>query len=208
MSSGGSEYYVAHDAQGSVVALSSASGATEDTITYDPFGNVLTENAAKGAPAIPLKYDAEYLDPTGLYHVSARQLDPTIGAFISTDPRATTPSQPAISPYIFVADQPTVLIDPSGEYSQGGYGELNSAINAGYAEYNFYGSLRQAITDPFGESVSIGGDSIPEGVNQLTNSNVGSYGSGFYSIATTGGTLYQANNALNQYKAQTGYGTY
>ena len=120
MTSGGSEYYVAHDAQGSVVALTSASGATEDTITYDPFGSVLTETAAKGSPAIPLKYDSEYLDSTGLYHVGARQLDPTIGAFISTDPRATTPSQPAISPYVFVADAPTVLIDPTGEYSQGG----------------------------------------------------------------------------------------
>ncbi len=158
MTSGGHEYYVAHDAQGSVVALSSASGATEDTITYDPFGNVLTENASKDTPAIPLKYDAEYLDPTGLYHVGARQLDPTIGAFISTDPRATTPSQPAISPYVFVADQPTVLIDPTGEYSEGG-----SYSDATDAEINHYISVyahNQAVVNSFAVTAS-GGSDIP-----------------------------------------------
>ncbi len=127
MNTGGNEYYVAHDAQGSTVALTSSTGPTEDTYSYDPFGNSLSETTTKGAPGIPLRYDAEYLDPTGLYHLGARQLDPTTGVFISADPQAPEPREPAISPYLFVDDQPTTLEDPTGEFS---FHSLESGVEA------------------------------------------------------------------------------
>ncbi len=120
--SGGSEYYVAHDAEGSVVALTSAAGATEDTIEYEPFGGVLSETAAKSAPsdAAEVRRGAARTH-WALPRAPARDLDPTTGTFLSRDPVAPLTTQPAVSPYAFVNDQPTVLADPSGESAEGGY---------------------------------------------------------------------------------------
>ena len=117
INSGSSDYYAAHDSQGSVVALTSSTGATEATYSYDPFGDVLAANTASGAPSMPLRYEAQYLDPSGLYHLGARQLDPSIGAFTTADPLAPNPTGPATSPYLYANDQPTVLQDPTGEFS-------------------------------------------------------------------------------------------
>ncbi len=119
MRTGGSDYYVAHDEQGSVVGLISSTGNTEATYSYDPFGNQLTANTQGGAPGIALRYDAQYLDPTGLYHVGARQLDTSTGTFTTTDPLTPKPELPAISPYLYVNDQPTTHQDPSGQSSEG-----------------------------------------------------------------------------------------
>jgi RHS repeat-associated protein len=120
MRSGGGDYYAAHDAQGSVVGLTSATGATEATFSYDPFGNTRASHLATGAPEIPLRYEAQRLDPSGLYHLGARQMDPESGSFISGDPLAPSPFQPAISRYVYANDRPTVLEDPTGESSSGG----------------------------------------------------------------------------------------
>src|SRR4029077_39743 len=43
---GGSQYYAAHDFQGSLVGLTSAAGTTEATYSYDPFGDELSSNTA------------------------------------------------------------------------------------------------------------------------------------------------------------------
>ena len=48
---GGADYYVAHDAQGSVGRAHHATGATEATYTYDPFGNL--RSTTKTAPMHP-----------------------------------------------------------------------------------------------------------------------------------------------------------
>jgi RHS repeat-associated protein len=197
MATGGSDYYIAHDAQGSVTALTSSTGATEDTYTYDPFGNSLTESAAKGAPAISLRYDGEYLDPTGLYHLGARQLDPTIGAFISTDPLMPTPTQPAISPYLYVNDQPTVLFDPNGESSQGGYANgLDQQINQYEAWY-----YRTNISDPLAIARAFTGSSSDQaagyGATVFSSSDIPSGISGPSGYVSAGLDGYSAFNALS-----------
>ena len=73
----------------------------------DPNASRLSPSASKPGP----------LDPTGLYHMGLRQLDPTTGSFLSPDPLNQAPSQPATSTYLFVGDQPTVAEDPSGACS-------------------------------------------------------------------------------------------
>jgi RHS repeat-associated protein len=116
MNAGGSNYYVSHDALGSVIGLTSSTGSTEETFTYDPFGNALSTTLVDpNAPSIPLRFDGGYLDSTGLYSFGVRELDPTTGTFLSTDPLGENPTQPAISAYLFVGDEPTVMVDPSGE---------------------------------------------------------------------------------------------
>ena len=117
MNTGGGDYYVAHDAQGSVVAVTAGNGTTEASYSYDAFGNQLAATTQSGAPSIPLRYEGEYLDPTGLYHLQARQYDPTSGTFTAQDPATADPKSPAISLYSYVGNQPTVLEDPTGEFS-------------------------------------------------------------------------------------------
>jgi RHS repeat-associated protein len=118
MRTGGADYYIAHDSQGSVMAVTSPSGATESLFTYNPFGAPrTTTNVDPNAPSIPLRFEAQHLDPTGIYQLRARSMNPATGTFLSPDPLAPPDTSPAISPYLYATDQPTVLSDPSGEFS-------------------------------------------------------------------------------------------
>ncbi len=119
MSSGSTTSYYHHDLLGSVANLTSSSGSTRWTYAYEPFGAVLTEQKSGGnPPPNPMRFAGEYLDPTELYHLRARQYDPTIGRFLSPDPVEQGHGKPSIAPYVYVGSRPTVLIDPSGETFQ------------------------------------------------------------------------------------------
>jgi RHS repeat-associated protein len=116
MRAGSSDYYVSHDALGSTVALTSASGTVDTTFLYDPYGNIRSEDKiVTSAPVIPLTFEAQLLDPDGLYQLQARDLDPATGEFLSADPLAQPLTSPQLSSYIYAGDQPTVLWDPSGQ---------------------------------------------------------------------------------------------
>ncbi len=55
-------------------------------------------------------------DTTGLYYYYHRWYDPSIGRFISPDPRHGRLSSPqSLNPYVYASNQPTILADPSGE---------------------------------------------------------------------------------------------
>src|SRR5262249_38164176 len=116
MRTGSADNYVAHDSQGSVIADTSPSGATESLFTYSPFGDPrTTTNVDPNAPAIPLRFEAQYLDPTGLYQLRARSMNPATVTFVPPDALAPPDTSPAISPYLYAADQPGVFEDPSGQ---------------------------------------------------------------------------------------------
>ncbi len=116
MRTSGNDFFVAHDEQGSVAALTSSTGATESEFGYDPFGALRSVTKIDpNAPAIPLAFESQYLDGTGGYQLRAREMNPATGAFLSPDPATPTPSYPAISPYIYADDQPGVLGDPTGQ---------------------------------------------------------------------------------------------
>ena len=66
------------------------------------------------APAQAVKFAGEYLDPTGLYHLRARQYDPSTGRFLTLDPLPNPVTDPYMSAYTYANDRPTVLADPSG----------------------------------------------------------------------------------------------
>ena len=105
-------------AVGSVTDVTSSSGAHQWDYRYDAFGNSTQASDVSGsAPDNPVRFSGEYLDPTGLYHLRARQYDPTVGAFTATDPVTPGVGDPYISQYLYVGQQPTVYVDPSGEVS-------------------------------------------------------------------------------------------
>ena len=116
MTAGTKVYYFHYDPLGSVVNLTSSTGATEWTDSYEPFGLTHSEtmNDTHGAPTQVLKFAGEYLDPTGLYHLRARQYDPSTGRFTTLDPLPNPTTDPYMSAYSYANDRPIVLTDPSG----------------------------------------------------------------------------------------------
>lgn len=116
MTAGSNTSYFIHDGLGSTANLTSSTGATQWTWSYEPFGSIRTETKASGSqPANFMKFTGEYLDPTGLYHLRARQYDPGVGRFLRPDPAGQLSNDMAISAYAYVANRPAVLVDPSGE---------------------------------------------------------------------------------------------
>ena len=85
--------YLSTDALGSVLATSDAGGAAQTATSYQPFGAVLTASQTDpSAPPSPMGFTGQYVDPTGLYHLRARQYDPATGRFLTTDPLGPTGS--------------------------------------------------------------------------------------------------------------------
>jgi RHS repeat-associated protein len=113
---GSSTSYYLRDGLGSSVNLTSSAGQTQWTWSYEPFGSVRTETKASGnQPENLMRFTGEYLHPTGLYHLRARQYDPAVGRFLTRDPADQTVSQTVVSGYAYVANRPTAFVDPSGE---------------------------------------------------------------------------------------------
>jgi RHS repeat-associated protein len=134
---GNSTSYFAYDGLGSVVNLTSATGGTQWSWSYEPFGVVRSETKAQGnQPASTMRFAGEYLDPTGLYHLRARQYDPVVGRFLRPDPAGQSSNESVISGYAYAADRPTVMVDPSGEI-------FRPATLAA-----FFASFAASITDP------------------------------------------------------------
>lgn len=119
VTSGGSTSYYHYDGLGSVANVTSATGATEWTYAYDPFGATTLETQNDPAATTnPMKFAGELREPTGLYYLRARTLDPEVGRFLQRDPVPPASVTPQISAYPYAGDQPTVLIDPTGRTNQ------------------------------------------------------------------------------------------
>jgi RHS repeat-associated protein len=115
MASGGANYYYQYDLLGSVTNLTSATGATEWTYSYEPFGAIRTQTQNDpNAPANPMQFAGEYLDPTGLYDLRAREYAPATGSFLEVDPSGLALTVPYGSAYSYTGGRPTVMVDPSG----------------------------------------------------------------------------------------------
>jgi RHS repeat-associated protein len=84
---------------------------------YYPFGLKHTPyNADNFQPGYKYKYNGKELqDELGLnmYDYGARNYDPELGRWMNVDPKAEKYSN--ISPYVYVADNPIIYIDPDGK---------------------------------------------------------------------------------------------
>ncbi|MGH9194501.1 MAG: RHS repeat-associated core domain-containing protein [Acidimicrobiia bacterium] len=113
--SGTSAGYFHKDSLGSVLHLTDATGGTDWNYSYEPFGK--SRQALKAdplAPDNPMRFTGQYLDPTGMYHLRARQYDPELGRFGAPDPLDSRLTRGYASVYRYALNQPTQMIDPSG----------------------------------------------------------------------------------------------
>ena len=108
----GTPSYYHYNHLGSVVNLTSATGTTQATYSYEPWGPVRTTSGTP--PTNLLGFAGEYQDPTGLYHLRARQYDGTTGRFASQDPASQGLASPAVALWAYSENRPTWGTDPSG----------------------------------------------------------------------------------------------
>jgi RHS repeat-associated protein len=105
------------DSLGSVVQLSDEKGKLLQSYRYSPFGGDYSSTSAVNAKADDLnsiRFTGQYLDSeTELYNMRVREYDPETGRFLETDPLVC--DQSCSSAYVYADDQPTALVDPSGE---------------------------------------------------------------------------------------------
>ena len=63
-----------------------------------------------------MRYAGQYLDTVSdLYNMRAREYEPETGRFLQVDPLECDSGGACGSTYVYVEDQPTVKVDPSGE---------------------------------------------------------------------------------------------
>ncbi len=109
------------DGLGSIRALTDETGTVTDTYTFSAFGELL---AHTGTDPNAYLFAGEPLDPnSGFYYLRARWMDPRVGRFGSEDSWPGHLFEPeSLHRYVYVGNDPTNKIDPSGrsEFSLSG----------------------------------------------------------------------------------------
>jgi RHS repeat-associated protein len=105
--------YYHGDKLGSVDTVTGNAGAILVQKTYAPFGKVVLQI---GTLADSFGLAGQRLDPTGLYHMGAREMAPGLGIFVTPDPSdAPNPERPqTLNRYAYADNSPTYLMDPTG----------------------------------------------------------------------------------------------
>ena len=113
---GDTEGYYHYDALDSASGLTSSAGVHQWAYAYEPFGASRVESKLDpAAPVNPMRFTGELLDGTGLYHLRAREYQPSEGRFLQIDPVEASRESPFVASYVYVANLPTSMVDPSGQ---------------------------------------------------------------------------------------------
>ena len=110
--------YYGYDGHGNVRFLTDPTGEITDRYTYDAFGILLDHH---GTSPNDYLYCGEKFDiSTGLYHLRARFMDPSIGRFLTGDIyEGQNPDPASLHKYLYANADPVNLLDPSGRMSMG-----------------------------------------------------------------------------------------
>jgi len=104
----GQIYAPIHDHTGSVVCLLSPSGRATQAYRYTPFGETIkTESSLKN----PWRFSSKRHDPTGLIYFGRRYYDPTLGRWLTCDPRGFDDGP---NLYAYVHNNPLTHFDEYG----------------------------------------------------------------------------------------------
>lgn len=115
---GASTFYYHNDGLGSVADVTSSTGASQRWSEYYPYG-LAREAGGTSPPVQPFRFTGEQLDSlTGLYHLRARQYDPSIGRFLTVDPIESRQTDPLVAGYGYARNNPNRWADPNGKCVQ------------------------------------------------------------------------------------------
>jgi RHS repeat-associated protein len=131
--------YLLAEGIGTVRAIADQGGTATDRYSVEAFGRQL---AHVGEDANTYLMAGESVDPTvGLYYNRARWLDPAEGRFLSVDPfRGDTTDPRTLNHFGYAGAQPTLLVDPTGEFFDIGLGALMSVAMIGPISFRpFFG---------------------------------------------------------------------
>ncbi|MEZ4658330.1 MAG: polymorphic toxin-type HINT domain-containing protein [Caldilineaceae bacterium] len=100
------------DGLGSIRGIADASGALTGSAAFGAFGDIRNQSGADSR----FGYTGEYLAAeTGLWHLRARDLDPSTGRFLSADTvQPNAPGTQGFNLYTYTANNPTTWVDPGG----------------------------------------------------------------------------------------------
>jgi RHS repeat-associated protein len=108
---GGTSAYYLSDGIRSITSLSNSAGALANTYAYDSFGKLTTST---GTLTNPFQFTAREFDQeSGNYYYRARYYDQQTGRFASADPMRFLAGN---NFYDYVLNNPTDLVDPTGEF--------------------------------------------------------------------------------------------
>jgi RHS repeat-associated protein len=108
---GSSSKHALKDGLGSVRGLTDGTGAVVGSKSFDAFG---ATRASSGTQSM-FGYTGEPSDATGLTHLRARDLDPSIGRMLSADTvQPNAPGTQGYNLYAYVANNPATWVDPTG----------------------------------------------------------------------------------------------
>ena len=129
------------DAQGSTRLITDEAGNVLQTLDYDAFGN------EQGSGPTRHRYTGESFDEeTGLYHLRARDYDPSTGRFISMDEHPGSRTIPlTLNKYLYGNADPVNHVDPSGNMSLAG----TMSEVSGMAQMAAMSFIRMEIADFF-----------------------------------------------------------
>jgi len=121
--------YYHSDALGSTRLITDSSQNILFSNGYQPFGQ---DNGTPGGSGTYKFTGKPVSQATGLYYYYHRWYDPSIGRFISVDPRPGTLSSPqTLNPYVYVINSPATYNDPRGEFFNILIGAVAGAIIGG-----------------------------------------------------------------------------
>ena len=105
------------------MALTDNQGNVKESYSYDPYGNLLTHPSSSSTRFL---YTGRELDPeTSLYYNRNRYYDPSLGRFISADPKGY---EAGLNLYTYTRDNPLSFRDPEGlDVYWGGSGKRGKA---------------------------------------------------------------------------------
>ncbi len=106
-------FWLHHDHQGSIQAITDDAGAEVQRFTYYPYGDrIATATAHEESKG----WIGERQDTTGLFYLHARYYDPVIGRFVSADPSDPMTRGVGLNRYAYAGNSPVMRIDPWGLY--------------------------------------------------------------------------------------------
>ena len=157
----------------STLALTDSQGIVKESYSYDPYGNLIQ---SPSSPSTHFLYTGRELDQeTHLYYNRARYYDPSLGRFISPDPKGY---EAGLNLYRYVHNNPLTYRDPQGmdEYwgGCGGYkGYFNSAKNAisiaVSSAAHAVASAVSSFTTSFASAISYAASTLASAVSSVVN---------------------------------------